>query len=179
MGSILAVCRDEHPGAEVDLMQGHPRRLEQELRAGTVAVALLRHPIAPDLHSGAVLRRPLGALVREDSPLAAGDVVEVFDLAGHELVLFPRDQAPEHYDELVADLRALGFAPASIRAADGLAVGRGSSTRAAPSRSPTVRRRTRRAWRGARWRARRCGCACRWRGRPARTVARSTTRSRG
>ena len=125
VGSILAACREEHPGADVDLMQGHPQRLEQELRAGTLAVALLRHPIAPDLHSGAVLRRPLGALVREDSPLAAGDAVEVFDLAGHELVLFPREQAPEHYDELVADLRALGFAPASIRAADGLAVAAG------------------------------------------------------
>ena len=122
VGSILAVCREHHPGVEVDLMQGHPRVLEQELRAGAVSVALLRHPIAPDLRAGAVLRRPLGVLLRDDSPLAAAGEVDGFDLAGHELVLFPREQAPDHYDELVADLRALGFAPASIRPADSQAV---------------------------------------------------------
>ena len=122
VGSILALCRRRHPGAEVDLVQGPPRMLEQELRAGALELALLRHPVPAGLRAGGVLSRPLGVLVREDSPLARATAVEVFDLGAHELVLFPREQAPSQYDELVADLRALGFAPASIRPADGVAV---------------------------------------------------------
>lgn len=125
VGAILAACRSAHPGAEVDLVQGPPSLLEQELRAGRLAVALLRQPAPPGLRAGTILRRPLGALLRADSPLAAADAVEPFELAGHELVLFPREQAPDHYDALIADLRALGFAPASVRPADGLAVAAG------------------------------------------------------
>jgi DNA-binding transcriptional LysR family regulator len=119
---VLAACRSAHPAAEVDLVQGHPQLLEQELRAGRLALALLREPVGPGLRAGPVLRRPLGALLLADSPLAAGDTVELFELAGHELVLCPREQAPEHYDALLADLRALGFAPVAVRPADGLAV---------------------------------------------------------
>jgi DNA-binding transcriptional LysR family regulator len=125
VGGVLAACRAAHPEAEIDLVQGHPLLLEQELLAGRLSLALLRQPVAPGLRPGAVLRRPLGALLRADSPLAAADEVELFELAGHELVLFPRAQAPEHYDGLLADLRALGFAPASVRAADGPAVAAG------------------------------------------------------
>ena len=125
VGAILAACRSAHPGAEIDLVQGPPSLLEQELRAGRLSLALLRQPVPPGLRAGTVLRRPLGALLRADSPLAAGDTVELFELAGHELVLFPREQAPDHYDALIAELRALGFAPASVRPADGLAVAAG------------------------------------------------------
>ena len=125
VGAVLAACRTAHPGAEVDLVQGHPRVLEQELRAGRLGLALLRLPIAPGLRAGAVLRRPLGALLRADHPLAAAAEAEPFELAGLELVLFPREQAPEHYDALLADLRALGLAPASVRPADGPGVAAG------------------------------------------------------
>jgi len=125
VGSILGFLRRQHPGAEVDLVQAPPRLLEQELRAGVLEVALLRHPVPAGLRFAGVLRRPLGVLVREDSPLAREEEVEVFDLGGHELVLFPREQAPTQYDELVADLRALGFAPSSIRPADGASVAAG------------------------------------------------------
>jgi DNA-binding transcriptional LysR family regulator len=125
VGGILAACRAAHPAAEVDLVQGHPQLLEQELRAGRLSLALLRQPTGPGPRSGAVLRRPLGALLRADDPLAAADELELFELAGHELVLFPRTQAPEHYDSLIADVRALGFAPATVRPADGPAVAAG------------------------------------------------------
>ena len=125
VGGILGACRAAHPNAEIDLVQGHPQLLEQQLRAGSLTLALLRQPVAPGLRPGTVLRRPLGVLVREDDPLAAGETLELFELAGHELVLFPREQAPDHYDALLADLRALGFAPASVRPADGLAVAAG------------------------------------------------------
>ena len=125
VGAVLAACRAEHPGAEIDLVQGHPQLLEAELRAGRLSLALLRQPTAGGLRAGPVLRRRLGALLRADSPLAAAGEVEAFELAGLELVLFPREQAPDHYDALLADLRALGLAPASVRAADGPGVAAG------------------------------------------------------
>ena len=159
VGAILAASRAAHPGAEVDLVQGHPQLLEQELRAGRLALALLRHPVAPGLRAGAVLRRPLGALLRADSALAGDDAVELFELAGHELVLFPREQAPVHYDALIADLRALGFAPASVRPADGLAVAAGLVLAGGAVALTDARPPTAPGSRGARWPVRRCGCA--------------------
>lgn len=119
VAAVMAACRSEHPDADVALVQGDPVTLEQELRAGTLAAALLRHPLAPDLVFTDVLERPLGALVRSDSPLASAVEAEVFELPGQELVLFPREQAPRAYDELVADLRALGLGAVDIRPAEG------------------------------------------------------------
>lgn len=122
VAGLLAACRVEHPDVEVEFVQGPPATLEAELRSGRVQVALLRHPLPAEVAAGGTLERPLGAIVAQSSPLARTDELEVFELAGHDLVLAPREQAPAHHDRLLADLRALGFAPPNVRFAEGPAL---------------------------------------------------------
>lgn len=122
VAGLLAGCRVEHPELELDLVQGSPASLEADLRTGKLQMALLLHPLPAGLTTGKTLERPLGVLISESSPLAQADELEVFELAGHELVLPPREDAPAHYDRLLADLRALGYAPPSVRFADGPAL---------------------------------------------------------
>jgi DNA-binding transcriptional LysR family regulator len=125
VAAVMAACQSERPEAEVELVQGDSATLERELRAGGLAAALLRHPLTPDFAFADVLDRPLGALVRSDSPLAARPAAEVYELTGQELVLFSREHAPRAYDELLADLRAFGLGAADVRSADGLSLAAG------------------------------------------------------
>jgi len=158
VAGLLAACRVEHPDVEVEFVQGPPATLEAELRSGRVQVALLRHPLPAEVAAGGTLERPLGAIVAQSSPLARTDELEVFELAGHDLVLAPREQAPAHHDRLLADLRALGFAPPNVRFAEGpaltaglvLAGGRWPRATAGPGRRSRVAAAGRRAPAGTR-----------------------------
>lgn len=119
VGALLRAGAETESGIDVEVVQGTPVELEQAVRAGKVAAAVLRHPLPADVVVGDAFERPSGALIRRDSPLAARSTIELLELDGHDLVVPPRTSGPAQHDALVTELGALGWAPRTVRFADG------------------------------------------------------------
>ncbi|MFI9413841.1 LysR family transcriptional regulator [Nocardia gamkensis] len=84
---------------------------DRQLDAG-----LLQHPVdVVGLELGPVVETPLGVVLPRDSPLAARSALELADLAGHGLVIFPRAAAPGLYDATLRRCWEQGFRPASVQ----------------------------------------------------------------
>ncbi|MEV4183067.1 LysR family transcriptional regulator [Streptosporangium canum] len=89
------------------------------LTDGTLDVGLLRHPVtAPGLSFGPVLVQRPGVVLAETDPLAAMSSVHLADLAGRQLVLFPRE--PGLHEETLAECRHHGFVPEKVHEAQTL-----------------------------------------------------------
>jgi DNA-binding transcriptional LysR family regulator len=73
-----------------------------ELAAGRLDAGLLRQPgDAPALSVAPAVAIPHGVVVARTSPLARRFELAIDELAGEDLVLYPRDAAPLHYDEIL------------------------------------------------------------------------------
>lgn len=89
------------------------------LTDGTLDVGLLRHPVtAPGLSFGPVLVQRPGVVLAESDPLAALSSVHLADLAGRQLVLFPRE--PGLHEETLTECRHHGFVPEQVHEAQTL-----------------------------------------------------------
>ncbi|MEU7764948.1 LysR substrate-binding domain-containing protein [Nocardia sp. NPDC049190] len=84
---------------------------DRQLDAG-----LLQHPVdVVGLELGPAVETPLGVVLPRDSPLAVRSTLELADLAGHGLVIFPRAAAPGLYDATLRRCWELGFRPTSVQ----------------------------------------------------------------
>ncbi|WP_433252460.1 LysR family transcriptional regulator [Streptosporangium sp. CA-135522] len=89
------------------------------LTDGTLDVGLLRHPVtAPGLSFGPVLVQRPGVVLAVADPLAALSSVHLADLAGRQLVLFPRE--PGLHEETLAECGRHGFVPQEVHEAQTL-----------------------------------------------------------
>ncbi|MFC7644885.1 LysR family transcriptional regulator [Streptosporangium lutulentum] len=89
------------------------------LTGGTLDMGVVRHPVtAPGLSFGPVLVQRPGVVVAETDPLAALSSVHLADLAGQQLVLFPRE--PGLHEETLAECRRHGFVPDEVHEAQTL-----------------------------------------------------------
>ncbi|GAA3224325.1 LysR family transcriptional regulator [Actinocorallia longicatena] len=115
VAALIAAVREARPELTLEL---HPASTTDQLRGladGTLAVGVLRHPCETrGLSLGPMLGQPLGVLLPGGSPLADAPEVHLADLAGHDLVLFPREQSPGAHDEILAACRRHGFDPPSV-----------------------------------------------------------------
>jgi DNA-binding transcriptional LysR family regulator len=112
VAALIAAFRERRPDLVLDLVPlGTPEQVRR-LGTGALDVGIVRHPCeAPGLAFGPVLAQPVGFLLA--SADAAPDV-RLPDLGGRAVAVFPRDEAPGAYDELLAACRARGFAPAAV-----------------------------------------------------------------
>jgi DNA-binding transcriptional LysR family regulator len=98
------------PGYRAVPVSGSTQDQVRMLAAGEIDLALLREPVA--LPAGTarlpLLTDELGVLVTRTHPLAGRGAVRPADLAGQELLWFPRELAPGLHDEVLATLRRLG-----------------------------------------------------------------------
>lgn len=87
------------------------------LASGELDVGLLRQPVeaSPALQLGPTVAIAQGVLIARTSALAIRSELTLSDLAGHELILFPRSAAPGSYDEILRTCRANGFEPSRIQ----------------------------------------------------------------
>jgi DNA-binding transcriptional LysR family regulator len=78
------------------------------LEGGQVDVALLRAPVSlpAGLRQVRAAEEELGVLMWAAHPLAAQEEIEVADLAGRELILFPRQRAPQFHEPLTVTYAA-------------------------------------------------------------------------
>ncbi|WP_329464787.1 LysR family transcriptional regulator [Streptomyces sp. NBC_01431] len=121
IAALLTAYRDRSPGGELDLRELSTAEQTAELTAGTLDAGIVRHPCpATGLGFGPQLHQPLGALIADDDPLAQHPEIDVRQLNGRELVLFPRASAPALHDETLTACTRHGCTPTAVREVAGL-----------------------------------------------------------
>ncbi|CAM3753130.1 LysR family transcriptional regulator [Nocardiopsis gilva] len=114
--SLLHRLAEEAPGLDVDLQELASAEQVRLLAAAQLDVGLLHHPVdAADLRFGPVVEVALGVVLPRTSPLARLREIAPADLAGHDLIAFPRATAPGWYDRILRTAREHGFTPARVR----------------------------------------------------------------
>jgi DNA-binding transcriptional LysR family regulator len=108
---------DVAPDTELHVYEHTTTEQVRLLASGGLDVGLLRQPIEPSapLQFGPAVAIAQGVLVARTSALAGRSELALGDLAGHELVLFPRSGAPDSYDEILRTCREHGFEPSRIQ----------------------------------------------------------------
>jgi DNA-binding transcriptional LysR family regulator len=92
------------------------------LRSGNLVLGAIRLPSPiKDLVVGRTLHRTLGAVLPKGHPLARKRNLTIADLAGEDLIIFPRSMAPDLYDHQVAIFAASGWRPRHVTHATRLA----------------------------------------------------------
>jgi DNA-binding transcriptional LysR family regulator len=107
LAALLSACAEHSPGLSVDLQEITTEEQLRLLASGGLDVGLVHQPVdATELHLGPEVVADLGVVLPRNSPLARIPEVAIADLSGHDLVLFPRAQAPGWYDCILDTCRA-------------------------------------------------------------------------
>lgn len=113
---LLGACAEHYPGMSVDLQEittGEQLRL---IASGGLDVGLVHQPVdITGLRMGPEVSVELGVVLPRISPLAQLPEVPLAHLAGQDLVLLPREQAPGWYDRILDSCRTGGFVPTGLR----------------------------------------------------------------
>jgi len=111
--------RERFPGVEVRLREIFPPDHVDELRAGTIDVAILREPDPADgISEVQVFVEPFVAAVPADHALAGRRAIAVGALRDQPFVLFPRDSAPGLYAKVLKLCQSAGFEPRIVQEAE-------------------------------------------------------------
>ncbi|WP_194292955.1 LysR substrate-binding domain-containing protein [Streptomyces smaragdinus] len=114
LAELMDACA--RAGLEVDLLELTTDEQIRLLLSGGLDAGLLQLPAdTAGLRTGPVAEAPLGVVLPRTSPLARLASLSLADLAGNDLVLFPRSHAADWYDDLLAVCRTEGFVPGRIR----------------------------------------------------------------
>ncbi|WP_079145910.1 LysR substrate-binding domain-containing protein [Streptomyces lydicus] len=116
---LLVGITEQAPEGEVELREIPGAEQARMLLDGRLDLGLLRHPVAaPELRTVPVAEERLGVVLPRLSALARQPQVELGELVGHDVVLFPRRTSPERHDEVLARCRQAGYVPGRVRAAE-------------------------------------------------------------
>ncbi|QOG06371.1 LysR family transcriptional regulator [Aureimonas sp. OT7] len=123
LAELIGQYREDHPGIDVEIIEGTARKTIMQLRADRLDVAFVTgRPDLPDCHSRCIWTEPLLAALPERHPLAGRSAVTWADLAGETFLVRHAGTGPQVHDHIV--LRLIGRWPApSILRFD---VGRGT-----------------------------------------------------
>ncbi|MFG1811602.1 LysR family transcriptional regulator [Streptomyces sp. NPDC049040] len=115
--ALFTACAGELPGMRLDFQEKEGAEQPGLLRSGDLDVGLLHHPLndADGLTEGPAAEIELGVVLHRASAPALGPEVDLAELSGHDLVMFPRPAAPGWYDEILRTCRTAGYTPAAIR----------------------------------------------------------------
>ncbi|MDC7335831.1 LysR substrate-binding domain-containing protein [Streptomyces lydicus] len=169
---LLVGLTEQAPDGEVELREIPGAEQLRMLLDGRLDVGLLRHPVAePELRTVPVAEERLGVVLPRLSALARQPQVALGELAGHDLVLFPRRTSPEWHDEVLARCGQGGYVPERVRAAESAEVllalvvaGRGWAS------WPRKPHGTSREWSGGGWPGNRCRAGSSRSGRRVRRI---------
>jgi DNA-binding transcriptional LysR family regulator len=113
VAQLLTVFRERCPDVRLELRESTTPALLQALTDGSLDVGLVAQPARlGSLAGGPTFATSLGVLLAGEG--APDGPIELGHLRGRELVLFPREAAPEPYDELLATAGAYGFVPRAV-----------------------------------------------------------------
>jgi DNA-binding transcriptional LysR family regulator len=113
---IIRAFADKAPGVQLDLRELTTSEQIPALRQGDLDVGVIRRPAdIVGLAVGAQFSQRMGLIVASDHPLSRLPRVHLRELSGSALVTFPREMAPEVYDQILQICRDNGYLPALIR----------------------------------------------------------------
>jgi DNA-binding transcriptional LysR family regulator len=102
-------------GFKAELSDATTAEQHTMLLDGQIDLGLLRHPFPTrGLWSAPVLRKPLGVVMPGNHSLAGQAELQLSDLSGQPLLLFPRSMAPGMYDHLMKICKDHGYIPPRI-----------------------------------------------------------------
>ncbi|MEV5981103.1 LysR family transcriptional regulator [Streptomyces sp. NPDC052114] len=120
VAEILAEFRRRHADVELELHELSTAEQLARLASHDLDVGLIHHPCdVTGLGLGPVLRRELGVLLPREAPAARLAEVPLTALGDHDLILFPRADAPALHDDLLTTCARNGYSPAAIRHGQG------------------------------------------------------------
>ncbi|WP_308401865.1 LysR substrate-binding domain-containing protein [Streptomyces sp. RKAG293] len=126
VAAILAEFQQRHAGVELELHELSTAEQLARFASHDLDVGLIHHPCdVSGLELGPVLRREVGVLLPRRAAAAELEDVALADLAGYDLVLFPRASAPALYDDVLTTCARNGYAPAAVRHGQGASFVRG------------------------------------------------------
>lgn len=116
LAAILGAFGEEFPAVRLDLQELSTIEQVRLLADGQLDAGLVQHPVdVVGLELGPVVDTPLGVVLPRDSPLANRTELELADLAGEGLVIFPRAASPGLYDSLLRTCWEHGFRPQAVQ----------------------------------------------------------------
>ena len=112
LAGLIGRYRNEHPGVELEMIEGTAREAVMQLRADRLDIVFVAGtPELPDCHSRRIWTEPLVAALPERHPLANRAAVTWADLAGETFLVRHGGTGPQVHDHIV--LRLAGRWPAS------------------------------------------------------------------
>jgi DNA-binding transcriptional LysR family regulator len=113
---IIRAFGEKAPGVQLDLRELTTSEQIPALRRGELDVGVIRRPAdILGLAVGTQFSQHMGLIVAGDHPVARLQEVHLHDLSGSALVTFPREMAPEVYDQILQICRDNGYLPPLIR----------------------------------------------------------------
>jgi DNA-binding transcriptional LysR family regulator len=109
---VVRVFRNRYPKVHIDLHELPVAHQAEWLRNGRIDASFLRPPIdSQGLVVQGIAEEPWVAAAPANHPLAGRRRVPLKALAGEPFVIFPRNLAPNLYDQLIAICQEAGFSP--------------------------------------------------------------------
>jgi DNA-binding transcriptional LysR family regulator len=115
---LLAPCREALPGIELRVSEMESPQQLAALADGSLDIGFLRPPAPAGWRCREVWSEPLVVAVPADDELAGRAQLTPSDLAGRDVVLFPRDVGPGYWDQVAAVLAAGDAALRPVAEAD-------------------------------------------------------------
>jgi DNA-binding transcriptional LysR family regulator len=113
---IIRAFGERAPGVQLDLRELTTSEQIPALRQGELDVGVIRRPAdIAGLAAGTQFSQRMGLIVPDDHPLARLPRVNLRDLSGSALITFPREMAPEVYDQILQICRDNEYLPTLIR----------------------------------------------------------------
>jgi DNA-binding transcriptional LysR family regulator len=115
---LLVRFRERFPGVELTLRELTTSQQIRALRDGRIQVGLLRPPINEvTLAVETLLKEPLLVALPERHPLAVYQALAANSLAREHFIIFPRQQGPGLYDQIISLCQQAGFSPHIVQEA--------------------------------------------------------------
>ncbi|GAB91182.1 LysR substrate-binding domain-containing protein [Gordonia rhizosphera] len=114
----LRAFRDTHPDVRVDLFPLTTAEQIDALTAGSLEVGLIRSSAGePGLSVQTLAEEPMVAVLPTEHPLAKREVVEIGELVGERLILFPNDLMPGYTAQVWSMFASVGARPHVVQEA--------------------------------------------------------------
>ncbi|MFF7457240.1 LysR family transcriptional regulator [Kitasatospora sp. NPDC008115] len=126
VAALLTGFQERCSGVELELHELSTTDQLARLAAHELDVGLIHHPCdVTGLELGPVFRRDLGVLLPREAEAARSAEVPLSALAGFDLILFPRADAPVLHDDLLTTCARGGYQPPAVRHGQGASFVRG------------------------------------------------------
>jgi len=116
LAELICRYRVDHPGIEVDIVEGTARDTVMQLRADRLDVVFVAGtPDLPDCHSRPMWTEPLLAVLPEQHPLAAQPAITWDDMASETFLVRHGGTGPQVHHHIVLRLAGRWSAPSILR----------------------------------------------------------------